>query len=334
MGLGVWGLVLGRYASIVVELAVIWALVGWRPRWAAVSIGMWRSLARYGRHIFAASFITQSRTSAVTALLGRFVSIGAIGQLRYATTMVTLPRAAWVMSSSYVVFPAFARIAGDRERFRSAFGRTLRWSAITTFPASAMLLPLGPSIAVCLLGDQWRTAGYAAMALTGVQIAGGLGSVLSEGVKGLGRPDVLSKAAVVNSVATIALSVAFLPLGITGVAGASSVGSAISIVYMTRLALPVLGVDAVSILRALRPPFVATSLMVAVLFPLEWLVVHADRHGSSAGILLLLGEGTVGLVVYLCALRVLDPDAIETLRRVARSVGARVRGRRDVRAVA
>jgi O-antigen/teichoic acid export membrane protein len=324
-GFGVWGLVLARYGGLVVELIVIWSLLDWRPRTSAMSIAMWRSLAQYGRHIFAASFLTQSQRSVVTALLGKFVGIDAVGQFRYSTTLVSLPRSTWVVSSSYVVFPAFARIAHEAERFTAAFLRTLRWAGITTFPASAIFLPLGPSLVVCLLGEEWREAGYAVMALVGFPIAGALSSVLSEGVKGVGRPDVLSRTAIVATVATILLTAAFLPLGVVGVAGAGSVASFVTVVYLTRIAPPVLGVDRRSILRALQPSFVATTVMVAVLFPLEWLVVHADTRGALVGLLLLALEAAGGITIYIAALRVLDPEAVETLRRGAGSLAARVR---------
>lgn len=332
-GFGVWGLVLGRYAGIAVELIVIWALVGWRPHVSAVSIAMWRSLARYGRHIFAAAFLMQSQTSAVTALLGRFVGIGAVGQFRYSTTMVALPFSAWVVSSSYVVFPAFARIAHESERFKAAFLRTLRWAGVTTLPASAMLLPLGPSLMVCLLGTQWRDAGYAVMALVGRPLAATLSSVLAEGVKGAGHPAVLSRTALVASLGTIVLAVAFLPLGLVGVAGAVSLASLMSAAYIARLALPLLGLDRLSIVRALRPSFLSAALMVGVLFPLEWLLVHADRHSAVVGIALLIGEAALGFVVYLAALRTLDPEAVETVGRGARALGTRVRRRGNAQAV-
>src|SRR5690606_6148306 len=112
--------------------------------------------------------------------------------------------------------------------------RTLRWSGITNLPASAILLPLGPSMVICVLGEEWRPAGYATMALVGFPIAGALSSVISEGVKGIGRPDVLSRTAILSSVATIVLTVAFLPLGLVGVAGATSIASLLTVVYMTR----------------------------------------------------------------------------------------------------
>ena len=323
LGLGVWSLVIGRYCGIVVELIVIWSLVGWRPRLSAMSISMWRSLAQYGRHIFAASFLVQSRTSATTALVGRFVSVAAVGQLRYANTIALLPRSTWTVSSSYVVFPAFARIAHDRKRFKAAFLRTLRWAGITTFPTSAILVPLAPSLVVLVLGEEWLPAGYAVMALVGYPLTGPLASVLSEGVKGIGRPDVLSRAALVSTIGTIVLVAAFLPLGVVGVAGAFSIGSLLTVLFTMRLALPLLGLETRSVVRVLRPPVIATCAMLAVVFPLEWIVVQADNYRTLVGLFLLLGESVIGFAVYLAVLRLLDREAVETLWRGVRALGAR-----------
>lgn len=327
LGLGVWSLVIGRYCGIVVELIVIWSLVRWRPRLSAMSISMWRSLAQYGRHIFAASFLAQSRTSAITALVGRFISIGAVGQLRYANTIASLPRSTWTVSSSYVVFPAFARMAQDRERFKAAFLRTLRWAGITMFPTSLILVPLAPSLVVLVLGEQWREAGYAVMALVGYPLAGPLSSVLSEGLKGIGRPDVLSRSALVSTIGTIVLVAAFLPLGVVGVAGAFSLGSLLTLFVTLKMALPLLGLERRSIVRALYAPAVATCAMLAVLFPLEWLVVQADTRRTFVGLVLLAAESILGFAVYAAVLRLLDRDAVDTLWRGLRALRART-GRR------
>ncbi len=320
LGFGVWSLVIGRYSAIVVELVVIWALVGWRPQRSAISFAMWRSLAQYGRHIFAASFLSQSRSSVVTAMLGRFVGIGAVGQFRYANTMASLPRSTWVVSSSYVVFPAFARIAHETDRFRAAFLRTMRWAGIATFPTSAILLPLGPSLVVLVLGDEWRQAGYAAMALVGYPLVGPLTSVLSEGVKGMGRPDVLSRTALVSTVGTLLFAAAFVPLGVVGIAGAYSLSSMFTVAVMLKLSMPLLSIDRASVVRTLGPSFLATAAMVALLFPLEWLLVRADERATATGLLLLLGEAVLGLAVYVWILRFLDRDAVESLWRGARAV--------------
>ena len=55
--------------------------------------------------------------------------------------------------------------------------------------------------------------------------------------------------------------------------------------------------------------------MVAVLFPVENLLVHAADHGIALGLLLLTAEALLGLVVYLLGLRVLAPGLGRELSR-------------------
>jgi O-antigen/teichoic acid export membrane protein len=61
-GSGVWGLVIGQYASAAVDFVLSWALVQWRPRLSQVSVRMWRELVAYGRHVLAGSS-TPARSS-------------------------------------------------------------------------------------------------------------------------------------------------------------------------------------------------------------------------------------------------------------------------------
>jgi PST family polysaccharide transporter len=325
-GLGVWGLVIGRYASLAAEVVLIWALVGWRPRRDHVSIAMWRALVRFGRHIFAQSFLTQLRYTIRTALLGRFVSIDAVGQYRMAEMISNLPREAWLASSAYVLFPAFARISRDRERLNAALLRAMRWMAIVTLPASALLLPLGPAVAVLLLGERWRPAGYALMALAAIPLAGGVNSVLSEAVKGAGRPEMLSRTGLFMAIVAPVLLVGLVPLGLVGIAAAGSIATLAGTAFLARLATKALDVPLSAILATLRPAGLATCALLAALFPLQWLAIRAETHGTVVGLGLLGAEAVLGTAVYVATLRALDPQAVATIAGAARLGWTRLAG--------
>ena len=60
-------------------------------------------------------------------LLGRFVSQSALGQYRYAARFGVLPHELVVNVASYVLMPAFSRLAPHEERFAAALRRSLRW---------------------------------------------------------------------------------------------------------------------------------------------------------------------------------------------------------------
>ena len=84
-GLGVWGLVIGQYASVIVEAGLAWGLVRWRPQLRLASYGMWRELIAYGRHALVATTMIRVGQEIPVFLLGRFTGTAALGQFRYAT---------------------------------------------------------------------------------------------------------------------------------------------------------------------------------------------------------------------------------------------------------
>ena len=115
-GLGVWGLVIGQYAYAITDFV---ALLGDGPLatrgCGQVSFGMWRELVGYGRHVLAGSAIRRFGDRVPILVAGGMLEPSAVGQLQYANRIVTTPYSLLIAGISYVVFPAFARIAGDRD---------------------------------------------------------------------------------------------------------------------------------------------------------------------------------------------------------------------------
>ena len=67
-------------------------------------------------------------------------------------------------AASYVLFPAFARIATDQARFHASILRALRWMAILALADGLIMIPLGERTTLAF-GSVWADAGKAAMAL-------------------------------------------------------------------------------------------------------------------------------------------------------------------------
>ena len=78
-GMGVWGLVVGQYASVVTDLILTWWLARSAVRWIGDRIPV--------------------------AVAGGFVGTGALGQFQYANRIVSTPFAFLVAGVSCVVFP-------------------------------------------------------------------------------------------------------------------------------------------------------------------------------------------------------------------------------------
>jgi PST family polysaccharide transporter len=223
-----------------------------------------------------------------------------------------------VQAAAYVLFPALARITSDRDRFREACLRSLRSMAVIGFPMGLILIPLGVPSAVLAFGPVWKQAGYAAMALTGVTVAGTLISFASEMLKADGRPDILTRIRVVTLVAAIVFMLALLPFDLVGVCAGLSLGTTVGAFYAVFAIGKQLEIPKLRLVRETLPAGAAAIFMAVVLTPIEFLVVKASTHGTALGLLLLALEALLGVVLYLAALRVVSPDGFRELISLAK----------------
>lgn len=321
--MGVWGLVLGRYATAVTDIVLSWALARWRPRFSLASVGTWRELVAFGRFVFGATAVYRAGGQVPVALLGRFVGAGALGQFQYASRLAATPFAVMLAAASYVLFPAFARIADDPPRLRSGFVRSLRWMGTLGIPGGLILLPLGAPLATLVFGSVWADAGKAAMALCLYPAAGTLYSIVSEIFTANGRPQLPLKVHVLEVALGALAMAALLPFGLVGVAAGVSIGATGAAVYGLRLVNTQLGVSARSILREIGPPLLAAVTMAAIMLPVEALLVQADERGTALGLALLAAEFVAAILLYASVLHLLSPGRIREfvglLRTAARS---------------
>jgi PST family polysaccharide transporter len=324
-GLGVWGLVLAQYASVLVGAALSWTLARWRPRLRLASFAMWRELISYGRHTIAATTVIRVSEEIPVLLLGRFTGTAPLGQFRYGRRIASLPLAMLMAAASYVLFPAFARIATERERFHASALRALRWMAILAFGGGLIMIPLGEPLTTLAFGATWSDAGKAAMALGVFTAARGVSSLIVETLKADGRPDVVTRMNLVEISVGSAAMVALLPLGLVGVCIGLSIGSVVRAVYAFNRAHSVVGLSLGSLVQAIRAPLLGSLAMVAILFPLEAFVVQAGDRGTAIGLLLVTVEAAFGLALYAGILHVLVPGTLAEFRSLVRRMWKRSR---------
>jgi O-antigen/teichoic acid export membrane protein len=324
-GLGVWGLVLAQYVQVFVTSVLSWSLARWRPRLRLASFAMWRELISYGRHTIAATTVIRVSEEIPVFLLGRFTGTAPLGQFRYGRRIASLPLAMLMAAGSYVLFPAFARIATERERFQASVLRALRWMAILALAGGLIMIPLGEPLTKLAFGAVWTDAGKAAMALGVFAAARGVTSLIVETLKADGRPDVVTRMNVVEIVVGCAAMVALLPLGLVGVCIGISIGAVVRAAYAFSRAHAIVGLPLAEMLDAIRAPLLSALAMVAVLYPLETFVVHAGDHATGLGLLLVAFEATLGLAIYGGILHLLVPGALAEFRGLLGKLRARSR---------
>jgi O-antigen/teichoic acid export membrane protein len=310
LGMGVWALVIATYASGLLRVGTVWFFTRWRPDLHTISFSIWRELAGYGRHIVASEFLRQISSIVNTALVGRFLGLAALGEYRFGWRMATQAAMPVTAAGAYVLFPAFARISDDAERFRAAFLRSLRLFAVFVVPVGFALAPIGEQVVVAFLGERWQAAGQVLAALAGVTVMVPLITLATEVFKAANRPDLVARVTFSQTLGMIILMVALLPLGITAVAAGISAVYIVTGSYALRHVARVLALPARAILAELFRPLLAASAMAAALALFAEFLVPADGASTAVRLLWLAAEAALALVVYGAVLRAIAPATV------------------------
>jgi PST family polysaccharide transporter len=328
-GAGAWGLVIGSYALMVVELVASWGFASFRPRRRLASMRTWRELAAFARPVLESEILARLAMSLDAVMLGRFKGAATLGQYRNGLRIAQQPADTFVNVGAYVLLPALVRIADQPERFKLAARQIYRLVAVAVLPASLMLLTLGEPLAVLLLGARWRPAGHAVAGLCGLLLGRAAVSVSSEVFKAAGKPQLLVRTHFVGLCSTAAfVGAAAVPFGLIGVAIAVSASQCLTAAYSLFRAGPLahLGLD--DLYRAAAGPAAASAAMVGAMVGFA-AAIHPLRHPLLLAWALTAAQAAIGALAYGAALLTVDRPRRHAARLLFESVRA---GRYSLRA--
>jgi len=326
LGWGVWSMVAGTYAQYIAWVVSLWMITSWRPGRGRVSFAMWRELARYGFPIVLATTGYRVRTTVETLVVGRGLSTSALGFFRYGERIALIPLYGIMEVGPTTLFPAFSRIADDRERFAAAYLRALHWAMVGAAPVTGLMIAAGEPAVVVLFGERWRGAGVALVAMSGLSIGSAIGIVVQNAIMAHGRTRLINW----YTLADLFLGVGFLLVLIRpfGFLGASLY---LSLTWLATGAITI-GLGQLVVTVALRRVLtvLATPLpgLVVATVATRWLengLLRADSHGPILGVLLLTVDALVFCLVYVAVLTVFARSTAVTIVRIVPVLIARFR---------
>jgi PST family polysaccharide transporter len=320
LGLGVWGLVIATYAAALLRVSVSWLLAGWLPDLRRASFATWRELARFARPIVASELLRQISGIANTLLIGRFLGLAPLGAYRFGWRMATQAAIPLGSAGAYALFPAFARIADEPDRFRTSFLRALRLMAVLIVPIGVALIPLGEQIVVMFLGESWRSTGHVLSALAGVTVSIPLLALASDVFQAANRPELVARVAVYLNVGSLMLMAAFLPFGIAGVAAGISLAYGFASLVALRAVGRVLVVPLTRIFRELLTPALAAVAMLLALTAFARFVVSVENESTLIRLAWLGVESVVALASYGAIMAIAAPSAVAELKQALRTL--------------
>jgi PST family polysaccharide transporter len=322
-GWGVWSLVAGTYASYVAWVVTLWMLTSWRPGRGKFHFKTWRSLAKYGFPLVLAMIEFRIRTAIESLVVGRYLSTGALGFFRYGQRIARIPQTGIIEVGATTLFPAFARIADQRDRFAAAYLRALHWSMVGAAAGTGLMLAAGEPAVVVLFGEKWRGAGVALVAMSGLNIGSAVSVVVQDAIKAQGRTRLINWFTLGDFVLGVGFLVTLIgPFGFVGASLYISLTSLGCAVIMLILAQKVMTVPFRKVLWVQTTPLPAMIVATAVTFLLEHDVLRSDTRGVILGVALLTVDTIVFCLVYLAVLLVFArSSALKIIRAVPAVLG-------------
>lgn len=302
LGWGVWSLVWGQLAGILIATVLAWMLAAWKPTWRFDAQAT-REIAMYGFHIMLLEIAGAFRNNVDYLLVGRVLGAAALG---YYTMSYRIPELL-IRSVNIVVgrvsLPVMSIAQTDREQLRSFYFGYLRSLSMVIFPLAVGLALTAPIFIPLFLSETWNPS---ILPTTLISLALGIAAMgFIPGVlyKATGRPEVLTRLNFIKVPLAVAVLWYSTRWGIVGVAGGQIVISIFSLALDILTANYVMHYPNRDLVKALAPTFLSTLGMTLALLALIRILPFSQ-------LLEFIFMVPAGVLIYFTMLWLLDRQSV------------------------
>ncbi|WP_396613394.1 lipopolysaccharide biosynthesis protein (plasmid) [Haloferax sp. S1W] len=304
-----WSFVAGFLAADVLRFFISYLINDYRP-WPAFDLEVAKELVNYGKWMTGSSILYFLYSEGDDAFVGWFLNPTMLAFYQYTYRFSNMPATEISGVVESVMFPTFSKLQGKQERLRNAFRKTLRVTALLSFPSAVGIAVVAPTFMLAFFGEEWMVAVPAMQVLAIYGLFRALSRTFSPVWKAIGRPDYITK---LSALRVLLMAILIYPLtvryGITGTA------MAVTVLYF----FPMMPLDILITARELdmKP----TVILYEFLFPSiaslfmgvgVWYVQTQLPFGSMFNFVILVGAG---IVLYTIAVIILEAQFDWDIRR-------------------
>ena len=189
VGAGPWALVLQQIALLVTFVAALWWRAGWHPT-LEFSGTLFRQLGSFAIRVAGGRWARLLELLVLSLLVGKLLSVPALGAWTFAMSTVILPLTVIAIPIAEVLFSAFSRLRGERERIAALWLESIRFLAAVILPVLVGLVVVAPDLIPVVFGSHWHVSVVIVQILSVFVIIRSLQSWSSVVMDAVGRPQV------------------------------------------------------------------------------------------------------------------------------------------------
>lgn len=297
-GLGVYSLVIQTLVASVILVFLMWYSSNWRPLWY-FSIVEIKKIWAYTAHLSSFSIINYFSRNADNFLIGKFLGSSALGvySLAYKIMLYPLQNISQVLIR--ILFPAFAQIQKDNEKFKNAYLRVIFFIALVSFPIMTGLMATADILVDVLFGNKWEGLAVILFILAPVGMMQSIVTTTGSIFMAKGNTKEMFKIGTINSIVTLgALTIGVL-FGVEGVAYSYLIANIVMLYPNLLTAWRQIGLSVQEGLKEIMPIFIISFLMGVLVMLFGQILTDFIENQSLKLILMVL----CGFVVFLGLVR-------------------------------
>ena len=295
LGYGIYALVAQRLATVFVMTALVWFSYRWLPGFH-FRFDEARRLLRTGFEIMAATVMNMIGPRIVDAVVGLFLGVELLGQLRIAWRIVDFVNQLTFQPVVSVALSSLSRLQADRAAVRRAFLRFVQISGLATIPVFVGLALIAEPLFDLMLGPQWAPAVPLFQILVLVSLAAPINFFFAPAMIAVGATRTVFRQAVLQLVLTATLATLGAQIGLRTVLAAhvlrSYIVSGFNIAALKRHA----GLPIRDLVHTLVPAVSAAAAMAAAVLARQHFYPDLDLWAGLAA------DIALGIAVYAAVL--------------------------------
>ena len=312
-GYGVWSLAGQRLVQVVVNVAMAWGAVAWRPGLRAGRADF-RQVLGFGSQVLGLRAAELAATQVPSVVIGAVLGPGALGLYSVAWRLVELSSFLIVTPLRMASQPAFAAITRSGGSAADLLLAIARISGLVAFPLFFGMAALASPLVLVVFGPAWQGAAAPLAVLSSVGLYFCIEKVNQSFCLAAGRAGALTRIAWAEVATGVVASWVASPYGLVAVAAAFAASYGLWWVFRLRLVAGIAGISVRQLVASHLMPAAAAALMAAVL------VAESLWLQQTALVNLLVGVAT-GFVLFAALTFVTMRDRLVLILRTFRHRG-------------
>jgi PST family polysaccharide transporter len=280
-----WALYLGMAAGTIVPVAGVWIASGWMPS-APRHVSRLRDMLKFGAGVTTANVSSYFSMNTDNILIGWRWGEHVLGLYDRAYKLLLFPIARIIGPVMGTMVPVLSRLAGEPDRYREIFLKTIALLTLATWPGIVWAIVLKDSLIPTLLGRQWGEAAsiFAPLALAGLVQA--VNNSMGYLYITQGRSGELARMGLIGAAIDVASFALGLPYGAEGVATAYAISEFLRTPFFWWVVTSRGPIRARAVVLAILPQIAATLMSALVLSAYSSAVAAPPLVQLAGGLLL------------------------------------------------